>query len=282
MFSRILPALLAVLAIAACQPLQRPFEDQAKEANTLLTLSNRGGVVVQRVEGTPNPTAFAEAIAEALRRLDVPATTRPNSNAVRLTGRAEIKSVEGPRDELTIDWRIAQADGAVIAGRPGTWLVPRDAWAQGTPEAMSAVAGLAAHELSDLIEGDRPVTRSGPALTVWAVDGAPGDGAVSLKDAMERSLKRAGYRVIPDLAEDSLVISGAITIQPAGTGRQRVGIVWSVLSGDGTELGQVEQENVIAAGLLSGPWGEIARQIATGALEGVIQVLDQVSAGKPG
>ena len=43
---------------------------------------------------------------------------------------------------------------------------------------------------------------------------------------------------------------------------------------------QVGQENVIVAGLLDGPWGEIARQIAAAAIEGITEVLQQVQAGK--
>lgn len=277
MFSRLLCALLAVVTIAACQPLPRPFEDQTKEENELLTLANRGGVVVQPILDVPNPAAFAETIAAELRRLEVPATTRVSgTSTLRLEGRARIARIEGPYDELSIDWQLTRANGAIAGGTPGNWQVPRDAWAKAAPEAMKGVAELAAPALVEMIEGDRPAARPGPALVVWAVDGAPGDGAASLKAAMELSLRRAGYRVLADLTDDSLVVSGAIRVQPAGTGRQRIGIVWSVLSGDGSELGQIEQENVIVAGLLDGPWGEIARQIAAAAIEGINEVLEQV------
>jgi len=274
-FSRVLLAF--ALTLAACQPLPRPFEDQDKEANDLLRLANRAGVVVLPIEGTPSPAAFAEAIAAELRKLEIPATTRAGAGeALRLGGRADIAPRDGGRDELEIGWRLARSNGAVVAGRTGSWLVPRTPWAQATPAAMAAVAQLAAPDLAELVEGDRPVTRSGPSLVVWAVDGAPGDGPVTLKAALERALRRAGYRVLPELKEDSLVVSGAVRIGPAGAGRERVTIGWSVLDPDGTELGQVDQENVIAAGLLDGPWGEIARQIAAGALEGISEVVEQV------
>ena len=281
MFSRTLPALLAVLMLAACQPLPRPFEDQAKESNELLTLTNRTGVVVMPIEGASDPAALAEAIAAELRRLDVPATTRTVAgNTLRLIGRAQVVQAEGPRDELAISWLLLRANGGAVGSPPASFRVPREAWAGASTGAMRAVAELAAPELVDLIEGSQPVSRSGPALVVWAVDGAPGDGAASLKAALERSLSRAGYRVLRQLADDALVVSGAIHTRPAGAGRQRVSIVWSVLNGEGTELGQIEQENVIVAGLLDGPWGEIARQIAAAAIEGITEVLQQVQAGR--
>ncbi len=283
MCSRAILALLAGLLIAACQPLPRPFEDQAKEANDLLTLANRSGVTVLPIEGAPDPAAFAEAIASQRRRLDVPATTRTGpSGTLRLGGRVQIGRADGPRDELSISWRLVRADGGVLGGRPGSWLVPRDAWASAASETMREIAELAAPELAELIEGDRPVSKPGPALVVWAVDGAPGDGSVSLKLAVERALKRAGYRVLPGLGEDSLVVSGAIRVQPAGAGRQRITVVWSVLDADGAELGQVDQENVIQAGLLDGAWGEIARQIAGAAIDGIAEVVDQVRTKAPG
>ncbi len=278
MFSRLLLALLALVTVAACQPLPRPFEDQSKEGNELLTLANRGGVVVTPVEGAPNPSAFAEAIADELRRLDVPATTRAGGTGNhRLAGRAQVVGAsDGGRDEISLSWFLTRADGALVTSSPANWRVPSEGWANGSPDTMRAVAGLAAPELVDLIEGGRPTTQGGPALVVWAVDGAPGDGAVSLKAALERSLKRAGYRVLSDLAEDSLVVSGAIRIQPAGTGRQRVNILWAILGSDGAELAQIEQENVVTAGLLDGPWGEVARQIAAAAIDGITEVIDQV------
>lgn len=276
MFSRTVLALFAALLVAACQPLPRPFEDQNKEANDLLRLANRGGVVVLPIEGAPNPAAFAETIAVELRRLDVPATTTRLGAAetLRLFGRAEATPRDTARDQLEIVWRLVQPNGAVL-GRPGNWLVPHEPWAKADPQAMAAVAQLAAPELAELIEGDRPVTQSGPSLVVWSVDGAPGDGAVTLKVALERALRRAGYRVVPSLAEDSLVVSAAVTVKPAGAGKERVSVAWTVLDQEGAELGQIDQENTVTAGLLNGPWGEIARQIAGAALEGIAEVVNQ-------
>ena len=276
MSSRALLALLLALLVAACQPLPRPFEDPNKEANDLLKLANRGGVVVLPIEGVPSPAAFAEAIATELRRLEVPATTARVGTAetLRLTGRAEATARDPGRDQLEIAWRLVQPNGAGI-GRPGSWLVPHDPGARADPQTMAGVAQLAAPELAELIEGDRPVTQPGPSVVVWSDDGAPGDGAVTLKAALERSLRRAGYRVLATLAEDSLVVSAAITVRPAGPGKERVAVAWTVLDQDGTELGQIDQENVITAGLLNGPWGEIARQVAGAALEGIAEVVDQ-------
>ncbi len=276
MSSRPVLALLAAMVIAACQPLPRPFEDQNKEANNLLKLANRGGVVVLPIEGAPDPAAFAETIAVELRRLDVPATTARVGAAetLRLFGRAEVTPRDTARDQLEIAWRLVQPNGAVM-GRPGSWLVPHEPWAKADPLAMAGVAQLAAPELAELIEGDRPVTQAGPSLVVWSVDGAPGDGAVTLKAALERALRRAGYRVSAGLADDSLVVSAAVTLKPAGPGKERVTVAWTVLDQEGAELGQIDQENTITAGLLNGPWGEIARQIAGAALEGIAEVVDQ-------
>jgi len=270
-------ALLAALVVAGCQPLPRPFQDPAKDQNELLRLNNRGGVVVVPLENVPDGPAFAEAVALELRKLEVPATTRLGSGeALLLGGKAEITGQDGLRDQLEIGWRIAGPTGTIMGGRHGSWMVPREAWQKADPQVMAAVAAQAAPELANAIEGPRPVTQPGPPLVVWAVDGAPGDGAVTLKAALERALGLAGYRILPDLADNAVIVSGAVHLDPPASGRQKVTIIWSVLDQDGSELGQISQDNTIPTGQLDGPWGEVARQIAGAALEGIAEVIDQI------
>ena len=59
------------------------------------------------------------------------------------------------------------------------------------------------------------------------------------------------------------------TLEPVD-GRRRFAVLNPV---DGTEVGQVTQENIIAAGTLKGRWGAIAVAIADGAADGIAELV---------
>ncbi len=70
--------LLTAAALAACQPLPRPFAPGAKEHNTaLLKLPDGAGVLVLAVTGVPDAisVALSRAMAKELRDANVPAAT---------------------------------------------------------------------------------------------------------------------------------------------------------------------------------------------------------------
>ncbi len=50
-------------------------------------------------------------------------------------------------------------------------------------------------------------------------------------------------------------------------------MTWTLSLPDGTEVGQVAQENMIAAGALKGRWGAIAVAIADGAADGIAELV---------
>jgi hypothetical protein len=53
-----------------------------------------------------------------------------------------------------------------------------------------------------------------------------------------------------------------------GKGDQHVNIISHVRRADGVEVGTVGQENDVPKGLLDGPWGDLAYNVAIGAADG--------------
>src|SRR5882757_8616037 len=90
-------ALVALLLLAACQPLPHPFAHDTPPPNSpILTPPDSAGIMVEPVAGAPEPTAhdLAAAMAKALRDDDVPASTNAsNRGSYRLAGSAVTKEL---------------------------------------------------------------------------------------------------------------------------------------------------------------------------------------------
>jgi hypothetical protein len=67
-------------------------------------------------------------------------------------------------------------------------------------------------------------------------------------------------------------------VTPGPPTKQHVKIVWKVRRADGTEIGTVGQENDVPKGMLEGPWGDLAYNIAVAAGGGIGEL---VSRGAP-
>jgi hypothetical protein len=59
----------------------------------------------------------------------------------------------------------------------------------------------------------------------------------------------------------------------AGGGKQSIRIDWLILNPNGSKRGTVSQQNVVAKGMLDGPWGAIADAAAADAAKGIIKLL---------
>jgi len=158
--------------------------------------------------------------------------------------------------------------GVIGAAAPASDQAQDPSLATVAPDAASA--GLAssgpapAQAVSALVMAPPEVTR------------APGDGKQALERALTRLFKLNGVRVLDEVSDKSLRVRGAVEVVPAEDSRQEhVSIVWEVLDAAGESLGQVNQNNTIPKGLLSGAWGETASLIAEGAAMGVGEILVQ-------
>lgn len=267
-------ALIACALVAACGNLPRPFQpDEKGESNRLLILPDRGGVIVLPVAGLPEPIAvgLAERMADALRRENIPATTGEGNRASY--------QLEG---ETTID-----ADGVPVASfelrDPRSTLVKShrvklDRSVQGGAGLdLAAIARDAAPVLAAALQ---PEAVSPPpprlALRIGEVTGAPGDGGVALARSLGYALRRTGIKVAQTGDADSAVVHGAVTIVPRGPKLRSVAILWTVLAPDGTELGQVRQENDVTQDFIDRAWPEMASAVAEGAAEGLADLIDQM------
>jgi hypothetical protein len=271
----LLAACLALLGPAGCTTLPHPFEDDKLAPHSvLLAMPDSLGVVVEPVQGTPDETAhtLAEAMAHALQDAELPASTSAgNSRSFHLAG---IAQPGADASHLAITWSLRNAAGAEIGSDT-----------QQVPLADAALAGSMrgeAPKLAALIQESSP-TEHQPTrrLLVRAVEGAPGDGAASLKRALVFLLQRSGTRLTDDPASpDTVAVAGTVETRPGPPGQDHIKIQWHVLTPDGTEAGVIAQENDVPRVVVEGQWGDIAMAVADAAAPDILRVAETVPGGK--
>jgi hypothetical protein len=281
-FARLFP--LLALALAACQPLPHPFED-AKPAPLAPAMRppDAAGIVVDPVTGAPAPTAvaLAEAMADALRKEDVPADTKiGNTKSYHLAGTAQA-SENGQSMRVTVVWALRGPDGRVVGEETASDEVPSDVWRDGGKDLAKELSAKPALALAARIEGDVPVEKPvhDPVVALKPVTGAPGDGGNALSRAIGAILARAGVALKSKPADqENYLLSGKVEINPVPGGKQSVKITWSLARPDGSAIGQVSQENQVPAGSLDGAWGDVAYEVATAAAGGIVELIQRAQA----
>lgn len=261
---------LALLLLAACQPLPQPFSQAGSPANALLALPDHFGVVVLPVADAPPTTAqaLAEAMVVALHAANVPATTSGGARASRfLQGR-----VEDDGADAGLIWELFDAEGTPIGQfRHSIEGASLTDWRNGEPILMQNLAWIGAGPIAALLQPQAIQ----PALALQVADatvsGAPGLGDVQLRAAILTALEARGVRFGAPGANTT--IRGEVLVAPAGDGLEQVRITWQILAADGAERGKVAQDNQVPAGSLDGSWATVAPLIAGAAAPGIIEVL---------
>lgn len=271
---------LAVVMLAACQPLPHPFADAgSKDGMPALRPPDSAGILVLSAAGAP---ALAPALAQALRDADVPASTAgANRGSYRLESAV---AAQTPSRTVTLSWALKNAAGATV----GQGTAQRDGAADSGPAADgSVIDGLAkdaAPRIVQLVSGEAPLPSADvPVLVaVRAVAGAPGDGGPVLARAIGAALERAGVEVGAGGAKARFALSCSVAIAPPQDGKQLVTVRWALALAEGRELGQVSQQNAVPAGSLDGSWGELAYAIAGAAAPGIAELIERAKTAAPG
>jgi hypothetical protein len=270
---------LALLVLSACQPsLPQPF--QPDTIPTLTRPGVRAGLVVAPIKGAVDGAAFAEAVADALVAEDFAATTMPlPSPSYRLEGRA-VESADSVRLEWQVEDMRSHLVGGTAYGLPSA-LLP--GWRAGDPAFYRTLAKKAAAEIGNLLAESSLGTSERPLILIPEVSGAPGDGRRTLQRSMAYVLDKRGLKVTEDAASDekpTMILRGSMKVATKDA-RSHVEITWTLSRIDGASLGTVAQANDVPAGLLEGPWGDVAFSIADAAADGITNLVESVTVPTP-
>jgi hypothetical protein len=273
--------LAAALAAAACQPLPHPFAaDAPRPGSPILTLRDSASVTIAPVQGTPRATAekLGAAMASALQQLEIPASDKAASiGSYELVGKITTMPASGDKAALVAVWDLREPSGLSLGERTERLEAPMRDWEEGAQDAVTRLAASSAVRLAAMLQDEAPAeaeTGGQTRLLISGVDGAPGDGTDSLPRAITEILRRQDIAVVTDPeAKADLVLRATVVVAKPKEGKQNVKIVWYVRRKDGGEIGTVGQENDVPAGLLDGPWGDVAYMVAVSAQDGIVQLV---------
>lgn len=271
------------LFAASCQPLPHPFADDVpKPGSPMLTLRDDASVAVAPLKGGPRATAekLAPAMAQALQQRDIAASDRTASIAsYQLDGRIQAMPPSGDKAAIVVLWNLRDPSGKSLGERADRVEAGAQDWQQGSQDAVARLAAAGADQIAAMLQGKAPaIAASGgrTRLLIRGVDGAPGDGGLALARAVTMLLKRRDVAIVSGpQAQADLVLYADVTVGKPIAGKQHVKIVWHVRHENGPEIGTVAQENDVPAGLLDGPWGDVAYTVAVSAQDGIMELVDR-------
>jgi hypothetical protein len=268
-----------MLPLAQCQPAPRPFAQAHRADFAGVEVAPRAGLVVRPVAGLANPdsaTTLAELLAKELRRREITASTGPgHRRSHHLRGEISARPT-GAEMVLDIVWQVAAADGGETGRFRHRDSVQAAVWRSGDDALLQRLARDGAVVIDRGLrrverELGRPNALAG--VTMGPVDGVPGVDGPRLAAAMRHALSEAGAPLLPEPADDGLVLLGSVHLTPRGADRRLVEVTWHLIHPDGRELGRVSQANEVPTHQLSGSWRGLASDIARAGAPGVLRLL---------
>ena len=199
-----------------------------------------------------------------------PAAARSSGHAAPVQPAAKEPAKEPDAGRPTLLSKSPPPKPAPPARSPGAKLKPVEEAAAETPAPRrKPVLMPVPDDKSGLIPDPPAVAWTRPSFLIKPVEGAPGDGNVSLTNAIKSALRKRDLTVTEDPRQAGYVIEGRVQVGPTVNGRQQAKITWAVNTITGQEVGKAVQENAVKAGSLDGPWGRIADIVTNAAVVGI-------------
>lgn len=312
--------ILMLAPLAACGDLPRPFEGAGREGDpSLLELRDAGTVRVEAGDDLPDGASahLARAMARALRNRDIPAYSDSLIGGDYILRPNVVANLVEDGAKLDVTWVLMRPDGLAIDTARAQGELSAEQWFADSPngpeesnlalpkefaEKVRELDGIkenpihktydglvaeSADQIAFMITGDRSAFKAAPFMKVALIDfaGAPGDGNTALARSAGALLQSKGILVDnKDIGEHSVILSATIDVSPIENGQKppvdKVSIEWVIMEPDGSELGQMNQNNVVPHGSLDKYWGAVASLAAQAAVETLEGVLGQIATRK--
>jgi hypothetical protein len=279
------------------------------------TVSAETRVAIAPVIGAPDTVAkqFSTQLSDSVEKQKIAVAKAPADKADYTLRGYVVAAREKTGIKVSYIWDVTDPTGKRVNRITGEELAGtadgRDPWTAVTPQVVQKIAGKTAASLGAWLpnQAQKAVASTPPpqnmgarlvetasttvataapsgigregavAALVPSVTGAPGDGAVSLTNALQRELSRNGIVLADKASPAAYRVEGKVTLGEGKDGKQPIQIDWYVKDPQGKRLGTVSQKNEIPQGSLDGNWGKTADAAAAAAAQGILKLLPQPS-----
>jgi len=278
-----LAGLATLIGVGGCGNVPQPFRRTQNTSNPLLANPSGAGIGILPPAGLDDLSGryVADRIAETLRQQEIPAEALDRAGVLGFTveGNLSDVTVEDGVARVAFDWRLLNRLGEIIERLNQDIEIDSTTWTDQDELALNTVADDISAQLILLLAPPVIAAPNAPESKPWAgltvtierPETAPGDGAQALGRALANRLLAEGFQ--PPEDEADFVISASVSVSIFDASQDDVSILWTILSPDGENLGDVRLDNRIPRGQLDGAWGQIAEAIVDGAFPGLLQIV---------
>lgn len=259
------------------------------------------GVTVAPIQGAPvlSGRQMSASVANELGARNVRATYRGHEKiSYLLEGKAFLNAARGGGTDFRIDWNLIAPDGLSAGKFSDRVPIKGSDWRAVTPGVLKPMAQRAAAQVDviiqhhvrapaaapvddvaskELTEGlqEIHVVRLLTAVFVGLVDGAPGDGSVSLKNALSQALLQARVPVVQSYDENAFMILGDVRVTPIDPTRNKFDITWMVMRSDGEPIGSASSSMMVGKNRVLPAWGTVATTAAESVIGEIVALIDK-------
>ena len=278
---------LLIITCAACGHVPQPFQKselQKVEDTKLLAPASRS-LFVKGINGPVGwvGNAFAKATADLLRKKGLLASsTWQNDQSFALTANGYQQLYEDRPPDLIVTWLLTDNIGRVKKTIRTKSTPPREFWINPTTQTFRQVISPMTNKIIAWLNDQDKATNGQRQSVVIAIGPIKGVNATNEKiirteiaEILEQHKRRLNNK-IPEI----LLLKLKIQNIPLTNFNERIIVVWTLTSQNGYEIGNVKQENVVEKVRLDNNWAEISKQIARGAIDGIIDLVEAYSHSK--
>ena len=280
-------SVLLMFTCAACGQVPQPFQktELQKAKDTKLLAPSSRSLFVKGINGPVGwvGNAFAKATAHVLRGKGLLASsTWQTDHSFTLTANGYQQLYEDRPPDLIVTWLLVDNIGRVKKTLRTKSTPPREFWINPTMQTFRQVIAPKAIKIIAWLNNEDKVTykqRQSAVISIGAIKGLTAEKEKIIRSKIARLLEQRKHRLSNKIPEKLLLKA---TIQNIFSSKfsEKIIVTWTLTSQNGFEIGNIKQENIVEKVRLDNNWAEISNQIARGAIDGILDLVQAYSASK--
>ena len=280
-------SVVVIIFCAACGQVPQPFQktelQKAKDTKLLAPVSR--SLFVKGINGPVGwvGNAFAKATADLLREKGLLASsTWQNDQSFALTANGYQQLYEDRPPDLIVTWLLTDNMGRVKKTIRTKSTPPREFWINPTMQTFRQVIAPKANKIIAWLNNEDKTTskqRQSVVISIGAIKGLTAEKGEVIRSKIVKILEQRKHRLSNKIPE-TLVLKATIQNIFLNKFSEKIIVTWTLTSQNGFEIGNIKQENVVEKMRLDNNWAEISNQIARGAIDGILDLVQAYSASK--